>query len=165
MKKLIISSFFLFFAVNTIAFASPVLHTTDEEVVAEKIADNVLQHFGYNFFRASQVSWTVGKDFQKATFKQNGKTTYAIYSLEGNFLVATQKCTIEDLSEKVKAQLEKDYASYNLVQALKVISRAAIYEYSDDTDSIWLDLVSKENSLVVVVSPRNDIAVVKTISK
>jgi hypothetical protein len=162
MKKLIISSFFLFFAVNTIVFASPV-RTADDEVATAKIADNVLQHFGYNFFRASDVSWSVNKDFQKATFKLNGKTSYAIYNLNGNFLVATQKCAKEDLSEKVKTSLEKDYAGYNLVQALKVISRATDYQFNDDTDSIWLDLASKNDNLVAVVNPENMISVVKTI--
>jgi hypothetical protein len=77
--------------------------------------------------------------------------------------VATQKCAKEDLSEKVKTSLEKDYAGYNLVQALKVISRATDYQFNDDTDSIWLDLASKNDNLVAVVNPENMISVVKTI--
>ena len=164
MKKLIISSFVLFFAISTISLASP-LRNIDDEIVTSRIADNVLQHFGYNFFRASDVSWTVEKEFQKATFKLNGKTSYALYDLEGNFLVATQKCEKSELAPKVQQSLDQEYADYTLVQALKVISRASDYKFADDTNSVWLNLESNGKSLVAIVYPGNTISVVKTTTK
>ena len=67
MKKLIISSLFMFFAATTILKADSITFKKDDGG-SEKIASTVLQHFGYTFYRASEVNSLLngtGKYFRK----------------------------------------------------------------------------------------------------
>lgn len=159
MKKFIIHSLFI------LALATPFISKADEffakDDAIEKISSNVLQHFGYTFYRAQNVTWSINKDYQKATFILNSKVTYAIYDLNNNFLVATQVASVDELPEKSKLSLEQNYADYKTVHVLKIVSRPLNYELEDDTDAFWVELQKGQENLVAVAFPNSDLNVVK----
>lgn len=160
MKKLIISSLFIFFAATTVLRADTNIVKFDGG--SEKISSSVLQHFGYTFYRASDVNWTVNSSYQKATFILNGKTTYALYDLSNKFLVATQLANVSDLPAAAQETLKKDYADYQTDNILKVVSRPADYQMEDDTNAYWLDLSKGNEHVIAIVFPKSDLRVVKT---
>ncbi len=159
MKKLIISALFILFTATTLVQASDRDLKKDDGI--EKVSSNVLRHFGYTFYRATNVSWTVNKTYQKATFLLNGKTTYAIYDLDNNFLVATQLTETSELPAKTQESLKADYGNYKVANILKVIERPANYQLSDDTDSYWLDLVNEKEHVIAIAFPNTKITTVK----
>ncbi|MEO5912438.1 MAG: hypothetical protein ABIP95_16250 [Pelobium sp.] len=160
MKKLIISSLFLYFATTTLLIAKD--KDVKREDGIENVSSNVLQQFGYNFYKASNISWTVNKTYQKATFLLNGKTTYAIYDLENKFLVSTQLIEVSELPEKVQESLSKEYKEYKILNVLKVVSRPSDYQFQDDTNAYWIDLSSKDQHLFAVSLSGISLTVVKT---
>ena len=161
MKKLIISSLFMFFAATTILKADSITFKKDDGG-SEKIASTVLQHFGYTFYRASEVNWTINKSYQKATFVLNGKTTYALYDLDNKFLVATQLVEVKDLPTKAKEELTSEYSTYKVANVLKVIARPTDYNLQDDTNAYWVDLTSKTDHLIAIAFPGSDLNLVKS---
>ncbi|MBU2376423.1 MAG: hypothetical protein KJ744_10775, partial [Bacteroidetes bacterium] len=160
MKKLIISSLFMFFAATTVLKAGVTTFTKDDGG-SEKIASTVLRHFGYTFYRASDVTWTINKTYQKATFILNGKPTYAIYDLENKFLVATQLVETKELPEKAQAELTTKFVDYKVANVLKVIARPTDYQLQDDTNAYWVDLTSKADHLIAIAFPGSDFNIVK----
>ncbi len=161
MKKLIISSLFMFFAATTILKADDSTIKKDDGG-SEKIASSVLQHFGYTFYRASDINWTVSKTYQKATFLLAGKTTYAIYDLNNKFLVATQLADIKELPTKAQEELTANYAAYKVANVLKVISRPADYNLQDDTNAYWVDLTGNSEHLIAIAFPGSYLSLVKS---
>lgn len=160
MKKLIIYSLFLLVATTTFANAASMAIRDEDNI--EKVSSNVLQHFGYTFYRATDVKWEINKNYQKAIFKLEGKQTHAIYDLNNNFLVATQIASINDLSNKAKESLAKNYADYKTKVVLRVIARPSNFQYNDDTSALWVELVSKDKYLVAVAMPNADLSIVKS---
>ena len=159
MKKLIISSLFIFLASSASIKASNKVLVKDNGI--ENIASDVLRQFGYSFYRAINVNWTINNTYQKATFLLNGKVTYALYDLNNRFLVATQLTDVSELPEKLKVNLSSEYAAYKVANILKVIERPSDFEYVDDTNSYWLDLVSEKQHLVAIAVTNSSINIVK----
>jgi hypothetical protein len=161
MKKLILNSLFIFLIAVSSVKADTKLAKVDDGI--EKISSDVLRHFGYSFYRASNISWTINNAYQKATFMLNGKTTYALYDLSSRFLVATQLTEVGDLPEKIKENLKKDFADYKVGNILKVIERPGDYQFEDDTNAYWLDLNSKTEQVVAVSLNSSSLSIVKTL--
>ncbi|TKB96354.1 hypothetical protein [Pedobacter cryophilus] len=159
MKKLIISSLFIFLATSASIKANTKVVIKDNGI--ESIASDVLRQFGYSFYRATNVNWTINNTYQKATFLLNGKVTYALYDLNNRFLVATQLTNVSELPERVKASLTSEYAAYKVTNVLKVIERPSDFQYDDDTNSYWLDLVSEKQHLVAIAVTNSSINIVK----
>ncbi|OAQ42193.1 hypothetical protein A5893_03505 [Pedobacter psychrophilus] len=160
MKKLFISSIFVFLSATMVVNASVKNLKTDDD--KEKISTPVLQQFGYTFYNAKNVSWTFNEKFQKATFYLDGKKTFAIYDLDNNFLVATQLSAINDLPEIAKKDLAKNYSDYTINNILKVVSRSLNYSSDDDTNSYWIDLSNNETYKVAVVFPNSSLNILKS---
>jgi len=99
MKKMIVT---LAIAVSTLsAFAS------DENVNAK-----VLEAFKTEFSTASEVQWTVGADYYKATFTYNGKHVFAYYDESGELLGLTRYLSPVDLPLALQNNLKKNYEGY-----------------------------------------------------
>ncbi|MFC5284177.1 hypothetical protein [Pedobacter alpinus] len=159
MRNLIIYSLFVLALANPIVSKANNLLIKDDAI--ENISSNVLQHFGYTFYRAKDVKWSINETYQKATFTLNDKVTYAIYDLNNTFLVATQVATIDELPEKSKISLEKDYSNYKTVHILKIVARPTNYELEDDTNNYWIEMTSSTESLVAVTRPKSELNIVR----
>jgi|GEM_PF-3080675 len=128
----------------------------------ESISDNTLRQFGSIFFRASDVKWSMNSSYQKATFKLNGKPSYAIYGYNSQLLVATQTASTEELPAKAQQSLKTNFADFTITKAVKVISRPADYQFNDDTNHYWVSLVNEKKQVILLISPSADITIVST---
>lgn len=158
MKKAFI---LLFVSIFTITLASKADDASGKASSSiSKISDFTLKQFSSTFYRASDVSWSINKSHQKASFVLNGKTASAIYDTNNEFLVATQNINVNDIPEKAKESIKTTYKNYRIAKAVKVLSRPADYQYTDDTDHLWVSLFVDNKEIILLISPDSYISTV-----
>jgi hypothetical protein len=101
MKLLMISIALFLSTFSTSAFAK------DGEV-----SPVVLQSFQSQFTTATQVDWSVSKNFYKAQFVLNNQHVVAFYNNEGTLIGLTRNITSVQLPVSLQADLKKDYDQY-----------------------------------------------------
>lgn len=159
MKKSIILSLFVFLSASITVKANHA--SVSKEGGIESISSDVLKQFGYTFYRATEVTWTINNTYQKATFMLNGKVSYSLYDLNNKFLVATQLTNSNELPAKITQDLAKNYADFKIVNVLKVLERPTDFNMEDDTNSFWIDLINKDQHLIAVAISNTSISIVK----
>jgi hypothetical protein len=127
------------------------------------VAENVLRQFAYNFYNATDVKWNINEKFQTASFKLNDKPAYALYSLQNEFLVATQIIKTEEFSKTALKNINDTYAGAKIQKIVKIISRPSDFQFSDDTGSYWVSLISGEKQIILLVTPEDNITTVTSI--
>jgi len=76
------------------------------------VNQKVLDAFKTEFSTASEVEWSAGADYFKATFNYNGKYVFAFYSEEGELLGLTRYISPVDLPLTLQNSLKKNYEGY-----------------------------------------------------
>jgi hypothetical protein len=99
MKKMIIT-----LAVALVTFSS----FANSGTVSQKVLDA----FHTEFTTASEVEWTSGADYYKATFNYNGKYVFAYYNEDGELLGLTRYISPVDLPVMLENSLKKNYEGY-----------------------------------------------------
>ncbi len=78
----------------------------------KNVNEKVLTAFKTEFTTASQVEWTTGPNYYKASFVFNDKHVFAFYNAEGSLLGLTRNITLSELPLKLQTDLKKNYESY-----------------------------------------------------
>lgn len=78
----------------------------------KNVNEKVLTAFKTEFTTASQVEWTTGPNYYKASFVFNDKHVFAFYNAEGRLLGLTRNITLSELPLKLQTDLKKNYESY-----------------------------------------------------
>lgn len=89
-----------------------VLFSTLGAFAGETVNKKVLDAFHSAFATASEVSWTSGDQYAKATFSYNGKYVFAYYSNDGELLALTRYISPADLPLSLQNNLKKNYEGY-----------------------------------------------------
>jgi len=76
------------------------------------VNQKVLDAFKTEFATASEVEWSAGADYFKATFNYNGKYVFAFYSEEGALLGLTRYISPVDLPLVLQNNLKKNYEGF-----------------------------------------------------
>jgi len=76
------------------------------------VNQKVLDAFKTEFATATEVTWTVGDNYCKATFNYNGKYVFAYYSDNGELLGMTRYISPVDLPLALQNSLKKNYEGY-----------------------------------------------------
>jgi hypothetical protein len=109
--------------ITTLAIAISSLAAFAGETVNQKVLDA----FNNEFNTATEVQWSIGNDYYKATFNYNGKYVFAYYDQEGQLMGLARNLSPVDLPIALQANLKKSYEGYwvsDLFEAVK----------SDDTN-------------------------------
>jgi hypothetical protein len=77
-----------------------------------EVTQKVLDAFNSEFNQATEVSWTVAKDYYKATFMYNDRYVFAYYTENGELLAMTRYISSEDLPLSLITSLKKNYGDY-----------------------------------------------------
>ena len=77
-----------------------------------EVTQKVLDAFNAEFTTAKDVSWTVTRDYFKATFVYNERYIFAYYTAEGELLAMTRYMTSADLPLSLLTSLKKNYSEY-----------------------------------------------------
>ncbi len=157
--------FIIILAFATILF-NPIINATATPILTkegnEQVSAYTLRQFDYSFPLATNITWSVNKNYQEATFLQSFKKMHAFYDFDDKFLGAVEVDNIDALSEKTKATLDVKYKGYTVENVVKVVERPADYNYDDDTNSYWVSLRGEGKKLFIKISPSEAISVVKT---
>lgn len=76
------------------------------------VNQKVLNAFKTEFATATEVEWSVGTDYFKATFNYNGKYVFAYYDEEGEMLGMTRYLSPLDLPLTLQTNLKKNYEGF-----------------------------------------------------
>ncbi len=76
------------------------------------VTKKVLDAFNTEFTSAKDVSWTVTKDYYKATFIYNERYVFAFYAEDGELLAMTRYISSDDLPLSLLTSLKKNYSGY-----------------------------------------------------
>lgn len=88
----------------------------------ETVNQKVLNAFNSEFATATDVQWSVGSDYYKATFNYNGKYVFAYYDLDGELMGLARNLSPVDLPIALQANLKKSYEGFwvsDLFEAVK----------------------------------------------
>ncbi|HEY1006257.1 MAG TPA: hypothetical protein VGD92_03720 [Sphingobacteriaceae bacterium] len=114
------------------------------------ISRDALRDFAYQFFDATNVTWKVNGGYQTAVFNLDGKSVCAMYSQDGQFLMASEQVTADDLPAFVTDEISRKYGEYTVAEAVKVLARPAGYKKHNDVGSYWTALRKGDDVVYLV---------------
>ncbi|HLG39217.1 MAG TPA: hypothetical protein VI461_06090 [Chitinophagaceae bacterium] len=134
MKKMIV----------TLAIALSTLSSFAGEV---KVSSKVLDAFQTEFATASDITWSEGSNFYKASFIFNGQHVSAFYSTEGELMGTSRYISSLDLPIGLQASLKKGYSNYWI---------ADLFEVSNSEGTSYYITLENADSKVVLKSANGD---------
>ena len=114
----------------------------------KNINEKVLSAFKTEFTTASQVEWTTGPGYYKASFVFNDKHVFAFYNAEGRLLGLTRNITTSELPLKLQTELKKNYESYWISDLFEAAR--------EEGTSYYLTLEDADTRLVLKASADNN---------
>jgi opacity protein-like surface antigen len=120
---------------------------------ANKINVRIRTNFDADFNKASEVTWTVRKDFVKASFTSEGENMQAFYNYEGSLIGTSRDLTVEALPKKAKKLLSDKYAGYAVKEVILFSNKDEdAYYVSAENDKHKIILKVKDHSSVSLVT-------------
>ena len=114
----------------------------------KNVNEKVLTAFKTEFTTASQVEWTTGPNYYKASFVFNDKHVFAFYNAEGSLLGLTRNITLSELPLKLQTDLKKNYESYWISDLFEAAR--------EEGTSYFLTLEDADTRLVLKASADNN---------
>lgn len=109
----------------------------------ENVNNNVLTSFSKDFAGASEVKWTTGSEFYKATFVYNSQSVMAYYTTDGELLGLTRYISSLDLPFNLQTNLKKEYTDYWI---------SDLFEVSNNDGTNYYITLEKADAKVVLQS-------------
>jgi hypothetical protein len=82
------------------------------------VSYTIRNNFSSQFKHVSDVEWTSGQNYTKATFVLNNIRTEALYDETGEFIGTNQAIALEELPVKAKRAFAKKYDGYTVKEAI-----------------------------------------------
>ena len=165
MKKIVYLAF-LVVALSVEVSASVTRKDDNKEPEVSFFAEN---NFSRKYQNATEVTWTVSKEFQKASFVQDGVKMNAFFDQTGEYIATTQYVEAEKLPAISKKRIEKFYNGYVVEEVVK-------YDFDDQNAFLnfyrgqnnyntlyFVSLKKDEQKVVVKVTPDGDVAFLKNL--
>jgi len=109
MKKLLVIALFAV-ALTTSSFAAG----------GKKVNFFALTSFKSQFKDASNVSWSEGQGYTKATFVSNSEKMEAFYNASGELIATSRKADLNSLPVKTKRVLATKLEGYTVKEAIRI---------------------------------------------
>jgi hypothetical protein len=142
MKKLFIAALIVLAAGST-AFAAD----------AAKISRQMKTNFEILYPRATNVSWSEAPQFLSATFTVDEEEMTAFFAKDGDLIGTTQKLELNQIPAKAIKKIKKNYATFNITEALEFTS--------GDTSKYYVMIEDGNRKQILEVSGFGDITVFK----
>lgn len=142
MKKLFISAL-LAVTVAVSSFAAE----------GNNVSHTVQNAFSSQFKHASDVRWTAGETYTKATFILNNVSTEALYTVEGEFIGTNRAITLEELPVNAKRGFAKKYAGYTVKEAIR-------FEGTEE-GAYFISAENEKGSVILKVEDNGSISTVR----
>ena len=111
------------------------------------VNQRVLDAFKTEFATASEVEWTIGTDYYKASFNYNGKYMFAFFNDNGEMLGMTRHLSPLDLPLALQGNLKKNYEGFWISELFEAVK-------SDETN-YFVTIENAENTYVLQSSGNN----------
>jgi len=141
MKKLFVSGL-LMIAVAASSFAA-----------GNEVSNVARNNFSSQFKRISDVQWSTGENYTKATFVLNGVSTQALYDESGEFIGTNQAANLEELPVNAKRSFARKYSGYTVKEAIR-------FEGSKES-AYYIAAENEKGSVVLKVEDNGNISVAK----
>lgn len=89
---------------------------------ADAVSSRVKTSFEREFSGAQSISWTVSKEYSKATFMMNGQVLFAYYDESGNRLALSRNLLPAQLPINLEVDLKKSYGKYWISDLFEIAS-------------------------------------------
>lgn len=110
-------------------------------------------NFESQFKYASDVQWTAGKNYTKATFLLNNVRTEALYTEAGDFIGTNQAITLDGLPVKAKRAFAKKYDGYTVKEAIR-------FEGTEES-AYYISAENEKGSVILKVEDNGFMSTVK----
>lgn len=110
-------------------------------------------NFSSQFKRVSDVEWTSGANYTKATFVWNNVRTEALYDEAGEFIGTKQAIVLEELPVRAKRAFAKKYDGYTVKEAVR-------FEGSQES-AYYIAAENEKSSVILKVEDNGSISTVK----
>jgi len=161
MKKIFITAI-LFSSLSFSVFADG---AKKDNTNAEAISYTVLNQFSYDFKDATDISWKVDGNCQKAEFVLEGKKLTAFYTLTGEYLGVTHAVAFKNVPAAAQKEINAQYVGYKVGEVIelqpKATSSSALNAYgssfTDDSKVYFVDLKNEKEEILVRVTTNADV--------
>jgi hypothetical protein len=101
----------------------------------------VVNAFNKSFSNATNVEWTINKEFHRAKFTVSGQVMYAYFTEDGELMAITRNIKVEQLPIALSSALSSKYKDYYL---------AELFELSSNGESTYYATVRNKNCSVTL---------------
>jgi hypothetical protein len=144
MKKLVLSAV-IATMISITAFADGVKKSSTDNG-EENVSYTALTQFKSDFGNVSNVTWSVSKISQKATFTQNNTIYTAYYDAIGEYWGLAHDVALNNVEKEVKAKLAKNYAGYDVLSVTRFDSQ------NEDPAVYFINIKNAAQTLVLTVT-------------
>jgi len=129
---------------------------------AANVSYSVSRSFKSDFAGATNVTWTVTKNCQKADFTIDGVKKTAFYNLSGEYMGTTQYIDYRAIPAASQKTIAKDYKGYEPVGV--IVYQAYVSLESDiEPTTYFVDLKSANHELLVRVTGTGSVETFKQV--
>jgi hypothetical protein len=130
MKKLILS-LAVVLALFSTAFAK----------IPDGAKDRAAAAFHKDFYKASELNWTVVNNHVRVTFTLDNETMFAYYDFQGNMIGLVHHIVSSKLPENLKKELQKHYSNYWVTELFKVTT--------EEGENYYIQLTNADETIVL----------------
>jgi hypothetical protein len=153
----------IFLTIATAAlFTVNVFAADGGKTATTNVSSSVQQLFTSDFANATDVTWTVNKNCQKADFFVDGVQKTAFYSLAGDFLGTTQTIGYNAIPAKSQKLISDSYKGYTAKNVIVYQANEAIKTDIEPT-TYFVDLKNNDHEVLVRVTGSGDVEFFKQV--
>jgi hypothetical protein len=113
--------------------------------------------FKADFKNATNVSWTSGADYAKATFVLNNVRMEAFYNQNGELIGTSKGITPDELPVAAKRDFAKKFGSYSVKEAIR-------FEGADEA-AYFISAENEKEAVIVKIGDNSNLSIIKKSQK
>ena len=115
-----------------------------------KVADA----FSKSFPQASEVSYTVKKDFTEVNFTWHSLKLQAFFDRQGNYIATSREIAAKDMPLSYVININKEYKDFDITEAIE-------FDHAENGLSYYITIVKDDRKYVLNVATDGSISVFK----
>ncbi len=141
MKKLFITAL-VAIALGTSAFAAP-----------STISNKVSNHFTNSFSKASNITWTITEDFNKASFIMNNEKIEVFYDGFGDLIGTSKSIQFDKLPKQAIETLTTEYTfpEYHVLECIEFVN-------ADKEQNYYVSMEKDNATIVLKISQKGTVS-------
>jgi hypothetical protein len=110
--------------------------------------------FSKSFPQASEVTYTVKKEFTEVNFTWHNLKLQAFFDRQGNYIGVSREISVKDLPLSYVLNINKEYKDFDITEAIE-------FDHSENGLSYYVTVVKEDRKYVLNVATDGSISVFK----